>query len=252
MLLSEFLELAVCLDSNRNRADSDFVLAGPRCGETAYPEILLVADGVSDIPLNWIRSSWNPLRRNHTAPVHFCPDCLRHNEGRAVWSWRFRFVPTCCAHSRFLISRCPECGEVFRFRQGLGARAFSHWLDQWAFCSSCGTETGFGALAPRWLARSADIFLKADSPVFALSMKLVDTLNRDRGCLSACSSALELPDACDHAACVASAMILGFQERAYLQETEAGRELAMVALTGVANSRSLPDSICETVSCWKC
>lgn len=247
MLLSQFLELALRLDWNRSRTDVDFLLANLSDVSGSYPELGAAASAVPNLPGHWFRSTWNADTRSHTARIHFCPDCLRTNGGHAKWAWRVKFISCCPLHERFLVSECPECREVFRFRLGAGLSTGSHWLDHWAYCPSCGSETRRGERAPHWLSSATDYLETGDDAVRALALKLTKQLSANSSLLRACSAALCLPSSCENAACVASAMIFGFQKGVFWEQSSTGHEVAHFALTGTPLSAALPSALGDMV-----
>ncbi len=251
MSLDEFVRFELRFDCNELHGDLDRILS-KRCQETqraaAIAGVVAQSRGIPDA---WLRKTWDHVTRTHRGRVYFCPDCLRFEPGCAKWTWRMRFTAVCPTHERYLVGSCSECGEVFRYRVGIGATIGVHWLDAWAYCPSCGCETKSGSLAPSWLKAAATKLEKMpseDDGFQKLAIKLAAAFYRQPSLLRECSEFLGLPDSSDVVAGMASAMIFAFSKGKFIGSGEVARELRFFALTGMPFSANFAGALGRGVS----
>lgn len=152
LTLHDYCQAVLRLDHEQLYGDLDDVLTG------SAVEVLSAATKVHvdelrelRLPDDWARQTRKTGRREHSATVLICPDCLDEQAGCARRSWRSAFALTCPTHRRFLIDQCPRCGTPIYHRD----HQFKlHWLDRGNFCIGCRQRFTSGR-------RSTEPFLRA-------------------------------------------------------------------------------------------
>jgi hypothetical protein len=232
MTLTHYVECEFDLNWSQCRSDLDHIL--PHISSRSGAWLKSPQDDVVRGRTREMRCTWDSRRRQHTNQIFFCAECLREHR-QAIWAWRAVFVPVCLLHQSYLVGACPDCGEVFRYRTGVGSSVAGHWLDFWEYCSGCGVRTEKGPRTPSWLLEtciSLDEESVATSDLRNLAVKLVRQLEFYPSDVQRCTEALGIPPCGDMRCTVALAILFALRSGAFVEQSDSARQLRELALAG--------------------
>ena len=206
--LDEYVRYVLRADWNKAHQNIDDAIARNAAFIEGDAQLARAADAYRKIPRQRLRNTWDRGRKSHTAPVYFCPDCLRTGEGELDLRWQLGFSCICVRHDRLLLNACTFCGELQRYRKGPGAGV--HWLDSWRFCGACGGEIELAPHAPAWLREAAEMMgrpLDREDVMQTACYRFLAMLDSAPGTVASFAGRAGVPQWCDPKSWCACALL---------------------------------------------